>query len=493
MTEVFELTPDLLNNIFAGHTIDENKKRELTENLNACHKEKSDYLEMANALKGTTDSFLMQSMVRTERDINTRYEAAIKDYIHYLYGSIIDPAINAYASYIANPDINFSDSDLCVCVFDYTEETTIDKYLGKSNVDELLTFAIDDFMKYVQKKYPEYKPNTSKMFENEKTVVPGNAIVITEKPYVKLFTENENGLFSFDVGTDKYPITRIIQLDYSGLDSLNDYDRSVCDAIVTHVEAGNTYITPQMIYKIMTRNPNARLTQTMNDADDIRNSIRKLIKTTYKTDISDEARFYPRLNNMQLEIEEPIVLGRIVTAKELNGQYIDSVLQVVDEPIVLRIAKAKGQLQPVPIKLLATPVNKNRFSLRVQGYLERWIVWKHHDNNEYEKEAAKNQELPRQFPLKHRTLLLEKLMKEVLEPQPDDPAPDELRKYKERIKKQKQRLNTLIPDFLTSYCKNQFYICAYVLDNERIRIAFNSEQEQGLKKFLSDKTMSYMP
>ena len=498
-TTEYKLTADELANIFAGHPIDLDKLNTLIANLNNCFDEKTNYLNMATQLKDTNDPFIIHSMLQSEREINERYAAALREYTHYRYSSIVDPAINAYAAYINDPNAKLTETDICMYSMEYMDETPIDDYFNKSNADEVLTHAIDDFMSYIAKRSPDYKPNWGKMFENEKTVTPDKAVIITDKPYTKMFNRNESGLFYFDVGENNFPITRIVQLDYSALDGLevlNEYDRSTCDAIVTHVAAGNKFMTKQMLYRVMTRNPNARLTKDMSDWDDIDKSIRKLIRTIYKADITEEARFYQRLNNLQLEVEEPIVLGRIVTAKELNGQQIDSVLQVVDEPIVLRIAKAKGQLQPVSIKSIAAPVNKNKFSLRVQDYLERWIVWKQHDNNKHEELAAKNDEMPRQFPLAKRTLLLETLSKEVIEQQPIDPNPDELRKYKERIKKQKQRLNTLIPDYLTSYCKNDkndFYIYAYVMDSERIRIAFNPEQAQGLKKYVINKSMSYIP
>ena len=486
-TKEYQLTADELSNIFAGHPIDLDKLNNLIATLNNCFDEKNEFLDMANKLKDTNDPFIIHSMLQTENDINVRYAAALRDYVHYRYSSIVDPAINAYAAYINDPNAKLTETDICMYAMEYMEETPIDDYFNKANADEVLTHAIDDFMSYVAKRSPDYKPNFGTMFENEKTVTPDKAMIITEKPYTKLFNGNENGLFYFDVGTNNFPITRIVQLDYSaldGLDVLDEYDRSTCDAIVTHVAAGNKFMTKQMLYRVMTRNPNARLTKDMSDWNDIDKSIRKLIRTIYKADITDEARHYPQMNNLQLEVEEPIVLGRIVTAKELNGQHIDSVLQVIDEPIVLRIAKAKGQVQPVPLAELAAPANKSKFSIRVGDYLERWIVWKKHD-------YADNEKKKQSFPLSQRTLLLETIMNEVLDPQPVDPDKEELRKYKERIKKQRQRLPLLISEKLTAYCCTGF-LYGYVMDNERIRISFNGSHTKDLKKYAKPGTTSYL-
>lgn len=81
----------------------------------------------------------------------------------------------------------------------------------------------------------------------------------------------------------KKEILSFARLDYSdnaiqisGEKELTQYDREVHDALVTlYVDGGNEYITPQMIYRAMTGNPEAKLAPKQQEA--ISNSLDKLM------------------------------------------------------------------------------------------------------------------------------------------------------------------------------------------------------------------------
>ena len=174
----------------------------------------------------------------------------------------------------------------------------------------------------------------------------------------------------------KKEILSMVSLDYSdktisisGRKELTPYDREVHDALVTlYVDGENDYITPQMIYRAMTGNPDARLTAKQQEA--ISNSLSKLLYSRLVIKASkEECEAY---GFDKFSYEGTVIQGEKVTAT-LNGNVLE-VYHLLKEPVLYTYAEKKSQIGRLDIKLLNSPVNKNEENITLQSYLYRRIL-----------------------------------------------------------------------------------------------------------------------
>jgi hypothetical protein len=175
----------------------------------------------------------------------------------------------------------------------------------------------------------------------------------------------------------KKQITTLVCIDFEELDNavqikgkkeLTAYDRMVHDAITTlYVDGGNEYITPQMIYQTMTGKPNAYLNPKQ--AEEISESLTKCMYTKVTINADEEAKAY---GFDTFRYEGSLISGERVTAT-LNGNVLEC-LHIFREPVLYEYANKKNQIGRFDIKLLDSPINKNKEILTLQGYLSRRIL-----------------------------------------------------------------------------------------------------------------------
>ena len=144
-------------------------------------------------------------------------------------------------------------------------------------------------------------------------------------------------------------------LSIRGTEKLNQFDRSVLDAINTlYIEGKNEYITTAMVFHVLTGDPDKRMSS--NYALEINNSITKLLFTHITIKANEEAIMYPELKDF--EYHDTIVPGRMVKAK-LNGTEVACV-QVRAEPPLYLYAKKKNQISRIDLTLIKTPFASER-------------------------------------------------------------------------------------------------------------------------------------
>ena len=174
----------------------------------------------------------------------------------------------------------------------------------------------------------------------------------------------------------KNEILSFVRLDYSdnaiqisGKKELTQYDREVHDALATlYIDGGNEYITPQMIYKAMTGNPEAKLAQKQQEA--ISNSLNKLMCSRLIINASkEECKAY---GFDEFTYRGAVIQGETVTAK-VNGVIVEEVYHLLRAPALYTHADKLNQICRLDIKLLNSPVNKNEENITLQGYLLRHI------------------------------------------------------------------------------------------------------------------------
>ena len=173
----------------------------------------------------------------------------------------------------------------------------------------------------------------------------------------------------------KEPIKVLLSVDFddpdiqiAGRRALTAYDREIHDALLTlFVDGKNAYITPQMIYRAMTGNNNAKLNPRQQES--ISDSLNKLMYGRLQIDASKEAKAF---GFDSFKYEGPIINAEKVTAT-VNGNVLE-VVHVLREPAMYTYAAQKDQIGRLDIRLLNSPVNKNEENITLQGYLYRRIL-----------------------------------------------------------------------------------------------------------------------
>lgn len=238
-----------------------------------------------------------------------------------------------------------------------------------------------------QSKAPLELIDELKKFQNElakrniKTKAPKQWIALIDKVSRKSFDGkgtlyDENGKnVRISRSKSKQEILCMVRLDYSdnaiqisGKKELTQYDREVHDALITlYIDGGNEYITPQMIYKAITGNPEVKLPPKQQEA--ISRSLNKLMYSRLIINASkEECKAY---GFDKFTYEGTVIQAEKATAK-VNGVIVE-VYHLLREPALYTHANLINQICRLDIKLLNSPVNKNEENITLQGYLLRHI------------------------------------------------------------------------------------------------------------------------
>lgn len=185
----------------------------------------------------------------------------------------------------------------------------------------------------------------------------------------------ESNEVSVNTGRD---FNTILSINYDALEGegitisgkrLNDYDRMVHDSILTlYSEGNNRYITPSMIYHVMTGNYSARISRKQ--TEQITHSFQKLSRIHV---IIDETNNRPGASLRQFH-EESALIQSVYTKVRMNGAEVNC-LEIITTPTLLRYAMLKHQITRSDIALFRID-GVERVStdfLIVQKYLWRRI------------------------------------------------------------------------------------------------------------------------
>jgi len=157
------------------------------------------------------------------------------------------------------------------------------------------------------------------------------------------------------------------------------YDREVYDGVTTLYEAGNSIVSPVMVYRAMN---GLTETEPVSDKaiDEVRKSIDKSRFIRTVIDYTDEAKFYNH------EIKKTLYEGYLLAANkvmvEAGGKEIEA-YKLLDKPILYEYAQISGQILSVPINLLNTrdTVNSTEDVIITRGYILRQIEWMKHEKS----------------------------------------------------------------------------------------------------------------
>lgn len=125
--------------------------------------------------------------------------------------------------------------------------------------------------------------------------------------------------------------------------TLGVFERAVHDAVCTLYQDGNNeYITPSMIYRIISGRAASKL--TANQIEEVLSALRKLIRTFVTINESTTKKV-----NMGISVESSLLDGEIVEAMYYGKKA--TVLKVKSTPILLNYASTKNQITRADIDL----------------------------------------------------------------------------------------------------------------------------------------------
>ena len=149
---------------------------------------------------------------------------------------------------------------------------------------------------------------------------------------------------------------------------VNPYNRSLHNVAVSLYVAGNTHITPRMIYETM--NGGKRIHKPPKQIyKAIMESMRKMMHTAIKIDNSEEAKAY----GIQEFKFEGYLLPVTLTTAIINGQTVEC-FKFLAEPPLYTLAKGKKQISQCDIKLLAANLSMTPENIVIRDYLLEQIL-----------------------------------------------------------------------------------------------------------------------
>lgn len=367
-------------------------------------------LKHFKAISGSTDSIIQNAKEQTEAIINNLYQTMLELYgrlkgdekspsgslvipiqniienektnlsADVEQGGIILNAVQTLAMIRSGLHLHFkalkNDKEALAVINEYIIATvTNSPYIAKYDATAPTKEGIQDLG------YAELLKMLGPSEATVNTIYPVNFLTPTDKVTLRAFENKLTGRQMQKVGMErrgrKKQINTLASIDFEKLNGsvqiksrreLTAYDREVHDAIITlYVDGGNEYITPQMIYQVMTGNPDAYLNPKQAEA--ISESITKCMYGRLVIDASEEAKAY---GFDSFKYDGNLISGERVTAT-LNGTVAEC-LRILRPPVLYEYANKKNQIGRFDIKLLNSPINKTEEIITLQGYLYRRIL-----------------------------------------------------------------------------------------------------------------------
>ena len=202
-------------------------------------------------------------------------------------------------------------------------------------------------------------------------------------------------------------------LTISGTEKLTQFDKIVLDAVNSlFIEGQNLYITTQMIFHVITGDINRRITP--NYAQEINNSLTKLLFSHIKIKANEEAVMYPQLKDF--EYHDTIVPGKMIKAI-LNGTEVACIYIRGIPPLYLYASK-KNQISKINLDIIKLPFagerNEGKEHMTLLYYLLRRIIALKSISNHIKYETIYH-ELGYDSATKQKKLKIRKKVKEILD------------------------------------------------------------------------------
>lgn len=144
--------------------------------------------------------------------------------------------------------------------------------------------------------------------------------------------------------------------------SLTPFDKRVYVAVAALYNAGNEYITPTQIYKMM----GYKGQPGPSDIVRINDSLTKMGAARVYIDNEKESEKYPRYMHFTYDAA---LLPFERKSAYINGQLAECAIHPFREPPMLSFARQRNQITTIPRALLEAPISKTEANLRLEDYL----------------------------------------------------------------------------------------------------------------------------
>ena len=160
-------------------------------------------------------------------------------------------------------------------------------------------------------------------------------------------------------------------LDISREDRLTHYDREIHSAVATLAAAGNQYISPNMIFQLLSGDFSAKNKNGMSPEtrDRIIKSLNKMRVTNVKLNASAEIKAGMIFDGT---IENYLIPAKRVEIV-LSGQLIKDCIYLYDTLPLFNYTSKKNQIESVDIKMLDTPLANTPENIILKCYLLKRI------------------------------------------------------------------------------------------------------------------------
>ena len=213
------------------------------------------------------------------------------------------------------------------------------------------------------------------------------------------------GQIKFDlsrVGTDD-TATALFSLSFDNdpniklTKEVDHFDKRVMSVCGTAFASGYPIISATGIYYAMgnTGKPGQKHIDKIND------SLTKLDMAKVFVDNSIEAGVY---NYPHFRKEDRLLHFKRVS-RIVNGKTTDSIIQILEEPVLITFARQRKQISAVPIKVLQSPVVKTNSHLQIEDYLLWRIVQQRNAVNKLKEQQEKKYSQHRQREIKEAAQL----------------------------------------------------------------------------------------
>ncbi len=149
--------------------------------------------------------------------------------------------------------------------------------------------------------------------------------------------------------------------------ALNEYDERVFDALMTLYDLNGPVMLYSSIYEAMGRKGEDINSKAIKDID---TSLKKLSSQWIKVNqLQDYSKYQTEPTNIYLEDEHQMLYFMTRAAKTDKGQVVRKALYVMEEPVLLKLAKDRKQIAEIPLICLQTGKRQTKDYLKLENYI----------------------------------------------------------------------------------------------------------------------------
>jgi hypothetical protein len=189
-------------------------------------------------------------------------------------------------------------------------------------------------------------------------------------------------------GSKTTPVEVLVSVDYHGLreqgkditesQRLTAYDKEIHNAVISLYNAGNQYLSPNIIHNVLSGNKEyeggSRKSLTVNGRQEVLTSLSKMMETSIEIDARKEGRAF---TGEEYQYSGKLLPSCFVNGVSLNNNPVKHCLHLLSSPPLLEYSKVRRQLTSVDVYLLGV-LTTRVIHVVVKNYLLRELLWMKH-------------------------------------------------------------------------------------------------------------------